>query len=292
MARLSYQQVRYRLVAEEKRLYKLLDEMLQEVKDDEGITARYTIADIDHFYENVERRFQNLIEYAEALDCKKHEIIMEMRVEVINDVCEGNAFKGTKFNDRVNNILALRLILGSMQQYSVKAIFQDIVDPNTHMDALLTVFGIRGRTANVNWEESEPYEQAYESRRHHQPLRDFFEEVRRAHANTNTNEDFWEYVGGSGPNTESTPEPNRVVLSPEGWPLNEVWAYTGEASLHGTTYEEVLNIESSITFDQLKAAYHKSIKASHQDATGSDDQQEHAKQVVAAYRVAKKILAF
>lgn len=286
MAEQSYQKVRYRLIQEEAKLFKLLDELLQVVRDDEGISARYTFADIDQFYVNVEHKFKKLMDYVEAYNSAKHTIVLEMRVEVINDVCKGNSFKGFKFNERVNNILALRLILKSMQQYSVKSIFLAIVDPNTPMTELFTTFGIRRRTASVNWEESEPHEEAYEQRRRHRPFRDFFGGARRAYANSN--EDFRRHASGTSPD----PEPVKVVLSSEGWPLNEVWAYKGEASLLGITYEKVLNIESSVTADQLKTAYHRAIKKSHQDATGSTDQAENARQVTAAYRVAKKVLGY
>lgn len=286
MAEQSYQKVRYRLIQEEARLYKLLDEILQEVRDDAEIATRYTFADIDHFYENVEYKFKKLMNYVEAHDPAKRIIVLEMRAEVINDVCSGNSFKGSKFNERVNNILSLRLILKTTQQHSVKAMFRAITSPDTQMKVLLMVFGIRRRTASVNWEESEPHEQAYEQRRRHRPFRDFFEGARRAYANSD--EDFRRYASGTSPD----PEPVKVVLSSEGWPLNEVWAYNGETSLHGTTYEEVLRIENPISKDKLRKVYHMHIKASHQDTAGRVDQEERARQVTAAYRVAKKVLGY
>ncbi len=281
MARLSYQKVRYRLVKEERRLYKLLDNILSTV---------CTTTSIDHFYERAENTFKNLMSYAEALEKDKYAIILEMRVEIINDVCAGNSFKGTRFNERVNNILALGLLLKSMKQYSARAVFLAIINPRTLVTELFVTFGIRRRTVNVNWEESEPYEEAYESRsRHYQ-----------THAEEGT--DHWEYVGAE-PNTEpdfrqqqeraEQRQQHRTVLrSPEGWPLNEIWAYNGEAALKGTTYEKVLNIESSVTKDNLRTSYKKEIRASHQDTSGSTDQEERAKQVTAAYRVAKKVLGF
>jgi len=274
MARLSYQQVRYRLLNH-------IKEQEQTTKDSlQGYLFRTYLEDLP---ENVtiEELIDAIYSAYTSIFSKRHNYTYHMRkmhVDIINTICEGNSFRGATFHGRVREVAAHNYLHKAIKQKGAEKCFNvlhayALNKTSKHLDEIQKLFQLNwSQTAQVNFNDGKEHEEAFEARR-----------KRRQ-----------EY---SGPRPKFSGQRTRRHQSH--WSNNfsaqsRNSAYQGEKALNDTTYDKVLGIsiadipESKIEKRKfLLNAYKAKMKLHH--LNGSTKSQDASAQISAAWRVAQKI---